>query len=179
LWTREECRVLEASGIDIEPYELIDGELINMSKNRPHINVQRLVFYWLLQVFGVEFVNQDAPIDAHPSDNRLNEPVPDVIVLNRESSGLVSGNPQPSEVMLAVEVSDTSLHADLSRKAALYARSGIIEYWVLDVISRRLIMHRNPVGGKYEWVVVYGAHECVAPLAAPMAELRVGWLFGA
>ncbi len=58
----------------------------------------------------------------------------------------MSANPQPGDIRLLVEISDTSLKYDLSVKAALYARAGIFEYWVVDVNGRRLIAHRDPEG---------------------------------
>ncbi len=74
----------------------------------------------------------EAPIDVSPNDNPTNEPVPDLIVLNHDSATIVSGNPQPSDLNLIVEISDSTLF-DLTTKAWLYARAGILEYWVLDV----------------------------------------------
>jgi len=76
-----------------------------------------------------------------------------------------------------VEVSDSSLGFDLTTKAALYARAGIVEYWVLDVAGRRLIVHRDPRAGRYISVAAYGEEESVAPLAALESLLRVGDLF--
>jgi Uma2 family endonuclease len=68
-----------------------------------------------------------------------------------------------------IEISDSTLNFDLTVKSPLYARAGIVEYWVLDVAGRRLISHRDPVAGKYTLVAVYSEHESVAPLAAPKA----------
>ena len=172
-WTREECVALESSGLfEKERIELIEGDLIKMGKHRPHVNAFTPMLLWLVRAFGEQFVNGEAPIDVNPNDNPTNEPVPDLIVLNRESATIVSGNPQPRDLSLVVEISDTTLAFDLTTKAGLYARAGIIEYWVLDVTGRRLIVHRNPVSGKYQSVTVYSENESVAPLAAPNAEFR-------
>jgi Uma2 family endonuclease len=173
-WTREECIPLESSGLfEKERIELIEGELISKTgKNRPHVNAFTLMHIWLLKAFGEQFINVEAPIDVSPNDNPTNEPVPDLIVLNRESDTIVSGNPEPRDLNLVVEISDTTLAFDLTTKAWLYARAGIIEHWVLDVTGRRLIVHRNPVSGKYESVTVYGENESVAPLTTPAAEFR-------
>jgi len=171
-WTREQCAPLEAAGLfEQEHLELVEGELISkMGKNRPHVNAFTPLHFWLLQVFGVQFVNVEAPIDVRPEDNRTNEPVPDIIVLNRKSSSLTSGNPQPKDISLLVEVSDTTLDFDRTVKAALYARAGIVEYWMLDVTSRRLFVHRNPAAGRYNSILIYAEHESISPLAAPHAE---------
>jgi Uma2 family endonuclease len=130
-----------------------------------------------MRTLGEQFVNPEAPIDVAPEDNPTNEPEPDVIVLKRELSHYLTGNPCPEDLRLVVEVADTSLNFDLTIKAALYARAGIIEYWVLDVTGRRLIVHRDSKAGGYASIIAYGEHESVAPLAAPEAEFRVAAAF--
>jgi Uma2 family endonuclease len=78
---------------------------------------------------------------------------------------------------LVVEVADSTLNFDLTTKAALYARAGIAEYWVLDVSGRRLIVHRLPQSGKYTAILVYNEQEEVAPLAAPHATFKAADAF--
>jgi Uma2 family endonuclease len=178
-WTRAECAALETIGLlDYQTLELVDGELISkMGKNRPHINVLAFVHEWLIEVFGKGVVNAETPIDVAPEDNPSNEPQPDIIVLKRPFREFKKANPQPSDLHLVVEVSDTSLGFDLTKKAMLYARAGIIEYWVLDVAACRLVVHREPTGGRYAAVIVYGEQETIAPLAAPTAEFHVAEAF--
>jgi len=173
-WTRAECATLEASGVlDQERLELVEGELISkMGKKRPHVDSFTLLQEWLVQVFGFRSVNVEAPIDVAPEDNPTNEPEPDLIVLPRDRSHFRS-NPRAQDLRLVVEIADSSLHFDLKVKAALYARAGISEYWVLDVNGRRLVVHRDPRSGMYADVTVYSEHESVSPLAAPEAEFRV------
>jgi Uma2 family endonuclease len=178
-WTREECAALQATGLwDLKHLELVEGELINrrMGKNRPHINTLILVQAWLVRVFGEQYLNPEAPIDVAPGDNPTNEPEPDLIVLTRPS-GEFDKNPQPIELRLVVEISDSTLGFDLKTKAALYARAGIVEYWVLDIPAHRLIVHRDPRNGLYQSITVYRSDESVAPLAAPHSEFRVGDAF--
>ncbi len=173
-WTRAQCAALEASGLlEKERLELINGELISkMGKNRPHVNSFTLLHLWLLKTFGEQFINAEAPIDVSPEDNPSNEPVPDLIVLNRDFKSFVSTNPQPHDISLVVEISDSTLAFDLTAKATLYARAGIPEYWVLDVTGRRLFSHRDPISGSYSAVTIYLQHEPVSPLAAPTAQFR-------
>jgi Uma2 family endonuclease len=180
-WTREQCATLEASGLfEKERLELVDGELISkMGKNRPHVNTFRLMLVWLQKTFGDRFVDAEAPIDVNPGDNPSNEPEPDLIVLNRECATFISANPQPSDIHLVVEIADSTLTFDLTVKAALYARAGIVEYWVLDVAGRRLFSHRHPVSGCYTSVTIYSEHEPVAPLAAPECGFRPAQAFPA
>ena len=174
-WTRGECSFLETAGLlDGQHLELIEGDLINkMGKNWPHVSATTLLRNWLLRVFGDSFVVTEASIDVAPEDNPTSEPEPDIIVLNRELGNIPStGRPRPEDLRLVVEVSDTALLFDLSVKANLYARAEIVEYWVLDVTGRRLIVHRDPQGGKYASVLAFADHEATAPLAAPAAQIR-------
>lgn len=180
-WTRAECERAEAAGVfDQQHIELIEGELIDkMGKNRPHVGTATLLMTWLTQVFGGRFVNTEAPIDVAPEDHPTNQPVPDLIVLTREyveSPEYWSKNPQPRDLALIVEIADTSLAFDLTVKAALYARAGIAEYWVLDILGRRLLVHRQPEGGQYATVTSYSHGESVAP-AASDSSLSVASLF--
>lgn len=177
-WTRQECTALEASGLwNQERLELIEGELISkMGKKRPHVNTLVFVQEWLIQIFGAKCVNVEAPIDVSPEDNPTNEPEPDLIVLNRPSGEFLTANPQPANLCLVVEISDSTLGFDLTKKAKLYARAGIADYWVVDIAARQIIVHRNPQTGTYRSISAYSEQEVIKPLASD-AEFRVGNAF--
>lgn len=177
--TREECAKAEVAGLfDQQHLELVHGELISKAgKRRPHVDAVSVLFAWLVRTFGVRRTNVAAPIDVSPEDNRANEPEPDLIVLREEFKNFRSANPRPEDLALVIEVADTTLAFDLSVKRGLYARAGIAEYWVLDLAGRRLIVHRQVQGGRYESVVAYAAHEGVGPLAAPEKVFRVAGAF--
>jgi len=177
-WTRPECVALETSGIWAQQHlELIEGELLSkMGKKRPHTNVMVIMHAWLLRVFGEQYVNQEAPIDVAPEDNPTNEPEPDLIVLTKPSREF-KDNPQPSDLRLVVEISDSTLGFDLTTKARLYARARIVEYWVVDIPGRRIIVHRDPPEGQYRSVIAYAEQESVKPLASPDGEFPVGSAF--
>jgi len=177
-WTRKECVALEASGIwDQQHLELIEGELISkMGKKRPHANAIAVVHAWLLRVFGEQYVNQEAPIDVAPEDNPTNEPEPDLIVFSKPYREFTA-SPQPADLRLVVEISDSTLGFDLTTKAGLYARARIVEYRVVDIPARRIIVHRDPQEGQYRSVVAYSEQENVNPLASPDSEFPVGSAF--
>ena len=174
-WTRQECEALAGIGLpDWERLELVEGELINqMGINQPHVVSVALLLEWFRQVFGARRVLNEAPIDVAPEDNPTSEPQPDLIVLKRDFTEFTKEHPQPRDLELLDEVADSTLYFDLTTKAALYARAGIADYWVLDVAGRRMIVHRDPSEGRYASIVVYGSEESVAPLAAPGSLLRI------
>jgi Uma2 family endonuclease len=160
--------------LNLEHLELVEGELIDkMGKNRPHVTVMILLQRWLQDTFGWRFVNPEAPIDVAPEDNPTSEPVPDIVVTKLDLSNFRSTRPRSEDLALVVEIADTTLAFDLTTKAHLYARAGIVEYWVVDVIGRRLVVHRNPALGKYTSITAYSETETASPLAAPHAELRL------
>jgi Uma2 family endonuclease len=175
VWTRDEVLALEGTGIlDHQHLELVQGELIDkMPKTRPHSIGLKVLYQWLMQTFGAAFVEQEVPIDVAPKDNPTSEPEPDIIVLKREFSSFTSANPGSEDLSLVVEIAYSTIDFDLTTKAALYARAEIPEYWVLDVVGRRLLVHRDPRNGKYGSVVAFGEHESVAPLAAPQQAFHV------
>jgi len=173
-WTRQECVALETSGIWAQQHlELIEGELISkMGKKRPHANATAVLHAWLLRVFGEQYVNQEATIDVAPEDNPTNEPEPDLIVFTKPFREF-KDNPQPADLHLVVEISDSTLAFDLTTKARLYARARIVEYWVVDIPGLRIIVHRDPQAGQYRSVTAYAEQESVRPLASPDQEFPV------
>jgi len=89
----------------------------------------------------------------------------------------------PTEAVLVVEVSDTTLWFDRTRKARTYARAGIREYWVLDLVHRQLVVYREPISDparrpqhQYSVVTILGPKDSISPLAAPRARVRVAKL---
>ena len=177
LWTREECAILKRSGlVNLDRYELIEGELIQkLPKGQPHILAVALLASWLRPVFGELLVVTEPTIDLRPQDNPTSVPEPDVIVLTRSVRGL-SALARPQDLQLVAEVSSSSLAFDMTTKARLYARSGIQEYWVLDVEAQRLMVYQEPTESGYGSIQAYGSEEFVSPLAAASAEVRVMYL---
>jgi Uma2 family endonuclease len=179
-WTRCEIEELTSKGWFADThYELIDGELINKIGKLPrHTAGVWRIQQWLISTFGFARIRKEEPINVANDDNERNQPEPDLAVLRGTAEDFEISHPRPGDILLAIEVADWTLSTDLSRKADLYARAGIPDYWVLDVNQRRMIVHRDPVAGKYSSVVVYREDEGVAPLAAPESHFRVAAAFG-
>lgn len=171
-WTRDECRRLMNLGLlEGGKYELIEGEIIpKVGQNELHIFVLMQVLLKLIEIFGRDYVRPPAPIAI--SD--YNEPEPDVSGVARPlREYLDAGTPEPQDVRLLVEVSDSTLRGDISVKAALYGRAGIPEYWVVNINARAVEVFRQPTAEGYASVATVTGNEAIRPLAAPEAEVHV------
>lgn len=173
--TRVDCQALETAGLlDWERFELIDGELIRkMPKSPLHSFVLLLLIEWLRGVFGARHVLQEVSIELGALLSPTNQPEPDASLLSRSALEFRTTSPGPADLLLVAEVSATTQDYDLGAKAALYASAGIAEYWVLDLQGMRIVVHRNPVGDRYNSIIAYAADEAVAPLAAPANSIRL------
>ncbi|MGH7164603.1 MAG: Uma2 family endonuclease, partial [Nitrospiraceae bacterium] len=139
-WTRQEYDRLVVEGFfhPEERLELMEGEIVRMTpQGSLHATAIRLVEEALRAAFGTGFdVRVQMPL-ALTDDS---EPEPDVAV--------VTGNPRdyrdthPSAAVLIVEVADATVPYDRERKRALYARVGIADYWIVNLLDRRLEVFR-------------------------------------
>jgi Uma2 family endonuclease len=177
-WTIGEVEKLELAGIiHCEDFELIEGELVKrMGRLQPHVLVAILSGKWLREVFGYLFVADEATLYLNGPEGERSAPQPDLMVLKRAFSELEM-KPTVGDLLMVLEISATTLTFDLTTKASLYARAGVPEYWVMDVVGRRVVIHRKSDGTVFREVGVFGAMEEVAPLARPEARVRVADLF--
>lgn len=180
-WTRDEVEALESAGhLAGCRYELIEGELIDkMGQNPPHATTLQNLSALLMEIFGIRHVRVQLPAEAATAERQRSVPEPDVMVTREDLRAFRSRHPEAEDVFLIAEIADTSLTVDTTVKARLYARAGYGDYWVVDVISRRLIVFRQPVEGSYALRTVYRLGETVSPLAAPDASISVSDLFPA
>jgi Uma2 family endonuclease len=169
-WTREEFHRLGDIGwFEGRRAMLIHGALIEEGPmNPPHASGVRRVAKRLESVFGNSYavsvqlpVNLDADTDPHP----------DVCVARGNIDTYDTRHPEPQDLVLVIEVADTSLRFDLTTKATLYAEAGIPEYWVLDVVNQQLHVLRDPVNGAYNSVQLLTDTQQVSPLLAHSAQL--------
>jgi Uma2 family endonuclease len=163
-FTRAEVERLSADGyFEGQRYELIGGDLIDkMGQKPPHAVAIQNLFDVLFLIFGIGFIRGQSSIDVADADRDRNEPEPDIVVTKRPKTHYLDHHPRGEECLLVAEVSDTTLRSDLTRKAALYARAGVREYWVLDLKGRRLVVHRHPRDGAYHSVQFFSESECVS-----------------
>jgi Uma2 family endonuclease len=179
-FTRDEVdRLTELGFFDGCRYELIDGELIDkMGQNPPHASAIRLVLAWLTRVFPGDRILVQLPMEASPADRKRSLPEPDLAVLAENKPEFGKRHPRGDELLLAIEVADTSAAFDLSRKAVLYAAAGVPEYWVLDLSRRILVVQRQPSADGYRLSEWFTENDTVS-LVNRTEAVRVGELMPA
>lgn len=173
-WTRIEYERMVEGGIfrPDDRLELVDGQLVvKEPQDSDHFTAILLVADVLRAAFGPGWlVRPQGPVAI---DDR-SEPEPDVSVVQgspREYRGA-----HPVWPVLVVEVSKSRLGFDRARKATLYARNGIEDYWIVNIVDRVLEVHREPVRvrrPRYRSVKVLAPDDVVSPLAAPAARIVV------
>lgn len=127
--------------------ELIDGEVVLMTPiGRRHIVAHATLTTLLAQqLAGRAIVWPQGALRVAP-DSELQ---PDVIVLRPRPDAYLREDPRSDDVLLVVEIADTSLHADRTVKLPLYAQAGIREAWLVDLVNMVVEVHRAPAPGGY------------------------------
>ena len=108
----------------------------------------------------------------------VSEPPPDLGLLQFRSDYYAERHPRPSDVLLLIEVSDSSVAYDRSVRAALYAAAGVPELWIVDLNLRQVECRRNPGPDGYGEVQRIAADQRLAPLAFPEVALSVSEILG-
>ena len=153
-FTRDEVeQMLDAGLFAGQRFELIDGDLIDkMGQNPPHSFALNLLLECLVKIFGVKRIRMQQPVEAAPAERDRSLPEPDLAVLAGVKDEYRKRYPRGDELLLAIEVADTTVRYDATTKRDLYARAGVPEYWVLDITGRRLIVHRGLTQGQFEQI---------------------------
>lgn len=172
-WTRERYDRCVEEGIftTLDQIELLDGELLTMSPQyTPHSTATSLALHALNEAFGPEFfVRCQMPFALDDAS----EPEPDLAV--------VAGGPRdylaahPSLAVLLVEVADSTLAYDRGRKLAAYARNGVPEYWIINLLDRQLEVYRQPVAAAAEFAEqqILRSGQFIAPLGRPETSIAI------
>jgi Uma2 family endonuclease len=145
LFTVDEYDQMVAAGIlhEDDRVELIEGEILQMAAvgSRHAACVDRLTQLFVLQLAGQAIVRIQNPIHL----NNRSEPEPDLTLLTPRTDFYTTGHPGPGDILLVIEVADTSVGFDRSTKIPLYGRAGIRETWLVDLTQEHLEVYRQPV----------------------------------
>ena len=177
-WKRVEYERLIETGFfqPGDPIELIGGQLIVAEpQGSNHFTAIQAVEEALRAAFGAGWqVRGQGPVAL----DEESEPEPDVAVVPGSFRDYAAAH--PSRPVLVVEVSESSLALDRHHKGSLYARAGLDDYWIVNLVDRVLEVYRHPgpdpaasFGWRYSPAEVFGREASVSPLALPGTHIRV------
>ena len=157
--------------------ELIEGRVIEMPPQmEPHAIAVILGGEVARRSFGEGFtVRQQMPLGI----GKGSKPEPDIAVVPGGPRASLGGG-APKSAVLVIEVSDSTLRYDRGKKASLYAKCGIGDYWIVNLVDRQLEVYRDPMadpahkwGYRYNSIQILKSGDAVAPLAAAQASIAV------
>ena len=179
LFTVDEYYRMAEAGIlnENDRVELIEGEIVEMvpigSRHASVVDDLNALFS-SLTTREQAIVRVQGPIRL---DN-MSEPQPDIAVLRPRPDRYREGHPTPDDVLLLIEVADSSVSSDRSVKLPLYAQSGIAEVWIVDLSTGRIEVYSRPENGTYADVSTAGHGDAVSPRLLPSVSLAVEKVLG-
>lgn len=178
LLTIDEYRRMGEAGIfhEDDRVELIRGEIYEMAPigNRHATCLRRFVALFRPLEDRV-ILNPQNPVVL---ERQGSEPQPDLALLRYQDDFYASGTPGPGDMLLVIEISDSSLAYDRKVKIPLYAESGISEAWIADLEGETVIVYRQPSPEGYREMRTFRRGETISPEAFPELSLSVDAIFG-
>jgi Uma2 family endonuclease len=151
--------------------ELIEGEIVEMapigSNHASHVD--RLAQLLFERIGRHAIIRVQNPIHL----GEYSELQPDITLLHPRPDFYRTAHPGPEDILLLVEVAETSAAYDREVKASLYARSGIREYWLVDLVSESIEVYRGPIPEEYHQVRQLRHGDRIAPEAFPDVEIAI------
>jgi Uma2 family endonuclease len=143
-FTAEEYRAMAEAGVlgEDDRVELVDGEIVDMAPiESPHLSCVVAMTHLLVESSGGRwFVSVQNPVRLGEHD----EPQPDLALLRGRPDPAAPAPPRPEDVLVVIEVSDTTLSYDKNAKLPLYARVGIPEAWIADLNGHKVEVRHHP-----------------------------------
>lgn len=156
--------------------ELIEGEIVDMSpigdRHAACVGWLNRTLTLLLQHVALVWMQNPVHLDDY------SEPEPDILVLKPRDDFYRDGKPRPEDVLLLIEVSDSTLAYDRHVKVPLYTRTGVPEVWIVNLNDERVETFASPSGGAYQATAVYSRGEEVQSSALRDLRLSVSEIFG-
>jgi Uma2 family endonuclease len=156
--------------------ELIDGEIFEMSPiGSLHAACVDALTLLLIEIARRRFIIRvQSPVQL----NDFSEPQPDITLLRWRDDFYRDALPKPEDVLLVIEVADTTVVADRKVKLPLYARSGVPEAWLVNIPEGRVEIYSEPAGGAYQRAEVCGRGEEACSHTVEGLNVNVGGLPG-
>lgn len=171
-FTVDEVLRMQQAGIldEDERFELIEGEIVLMqAKNYPHERIKLALVRALSRALP-DTLQLGVETSLYLSDVTIFEP--DLSIFPMMDTTRVRGR----DVLLAIEVADTTLEKDKGLKAAIYAKYGLRELWVIDASRLETHVHRDPVDGQWSKIDIFRASDALTHPSAPGFAVRLGEL---
>jgi Uma2 family endonuclease len=177
-FTVEDYHRMRDAGIFAEDdrLELLEGEVLLMSPIGPlHAAIVRRLNMLLSEAVGRQYIiSVQDPIQL----SVVSEPQPDLVVLQYRADYYGTSHPQPGDIELLIEVSDTSLDYDRENKLPRYAESGIPEVWIVDVANQQIEQYVHPANGLYRTKQTWLHGQTITSLHCPLIALHVDTILG-
>ena len=177
LLTLDEYHIIGAAGVlkEDDRIELIEGEMIEMAPigSRHMAKVNRLARLFSQCVGDQAIVSVQNPIALPP----LNEPQPDLALLKPRADDYEGKLPGAADVLLIVEVADTTLDYDRDSKLQIYARHGIVEAWLVDLQASTLSIYLEPGEKGYGRLLSPPRNKSISPSLLPKALIQLADLW--
>ena len=160
-----------------ERLELIAGQIVVREPigARHASTVDRLNRLWTSRVAERVIVRVQNPVQFPEADSELQ---PDILLLRPRDDFYAAGHPRVADVLLLIEVADTTLRLDRRVKIPLYAAVGVRETWLCDLVTERVEVYREPAGGAYRDVETLDRGETVRPAALGDVVVAIDDLLG-
>ena len=140
-------QIVESGVLEGKSVELLEGEIVIVSPESPfHSTINYSVANYLRTVLG----NLAVIREAHPITLDNSEPEPDIAIVSTPYTQYISRHPYSQDIHGLVEISNKTLTKDLSEKSVIYARNGIAEYWVIDLVNKKLWLFTNIQNDLYQ-----------------------------
>ena len=149
-WSIADWHELVNSGVLADRrVELLEGEIIEVSPEGP---MHSSTNYSVVEYFQELLKNRVVVREAHPITLDNSEPEPDIAIVRSPYTNYFTRHPCPQDIYWLVEISNKTLKLDLEKKPVTYARNAIPEYWVIDLVNKKLIVHTQPVNNSYSQI---------------------------
>jgi Uma2 family endonuclease len=160
-----------------ERVELILGQIFTMAAKgtRHTVSTTRLITELPMLLHRLAIVRCQEPITL-PNNS---EPEPDIAIVKLRSDDYVNSHPSPVDIILVIEVADSTIKFDREIKAPLYAAAGISEYWIVNLIDDRLEIYRQPEGNLYTSIEIITPPRSISLPQFPEILLNIGDFFPA